>query len=306
MTLNLSALKKSSSKDLLNKLQKNIEDSSSKKTKEKDTRFWFPEIDAAGNGSAIIRFLPAKNEGGTPYAKTYRHAFEENNMWFIADCPTTLGQKCPVCDSNAADWKLGDAGQKIARARGRGLKYIANVLIIKDPAHPENEGQVKLFKFGKKIMDKIEECFKVDPDLGEEPKNPFNFADGVNFAFRISTVSNFLNFDKSKFVAAPDLYDMDVEKLTELLHKLFELEPFTAPELYKPYDELKARFIKVTTGEDVPVKEQEDKPTKAPSEAYQKPQAADVPADTKVAEKVETPAGSDDDDLAFFRSLVEA
>lgn len=299
--INLSALKKSSAKDLLQKLQKGIEDSSSKGGA-KDDRIWSPTIDQAGNGSAIIRFLPAKTEDSFPYVKEYKHAFQENGMWMIAECPSTIGKPCPVCESNGKLWNSGlDSDKEIARARKRKLKYVANVLIIKDPAHPELEGQVKIYKFGQKIFDKIEECFKVDPDLGEEAMNPFGFFDGANFAIKTQMVAKFINYDKCKFVKAPDLYDGDETKLIAVMESMHDLSEFNAPGIFKSYDEIKARFDKVTgssgVSQNVGSSDKEadntvDKYRKEPTKADDST-SSDTSADTSI-----------DADIAFFQELL--
>ena len=297
-SINLSALKKSASKDLLNKLQKGLEDSASK-GRQTDERFWNPTIDSAGNGSAIIRFLPAKTEDSFPFVKEYKHAFQENGMWFIMECPTTIGKQCPACSENSKLWATGlDSDKEVARKRKRKLKYIANVLIVKDPANPENDGQVKLWKFGSKIFDKIEECFKVDPDLGEEPMNPFSFFDGANFAIKTQMLGGFINYDKCKFVKANDLYDGDEEKLVELMEKMYDLSEFHKEDRFKPEADILARYNKVTGVEAAQsrpsVKDQlaEDVPSGA-SEKYVGSQ-----------ESASTTDASDETDEDFFRKLL--
>lgn len=309
MSLNLSALKKSSSKDLLSKLAKYSEEQTTKKTSNKDDRYWYPQIDASGNGSAIIRFLPSKSDESFPYVKIYKHAFQENGKWFIANCPSTLGydHKCPACEDNGRLWatKLA-ADQEVARKHKRKLSYIANVLIVKDPADPANEGTVRLFKFGQKIFEKIEECYKVDPELGEDPVNPFSFFDSVNFSMKIQTVASFLNYDKCRFVKAADLFDGNEEKLIEVIEKLHDLDAIVAPDQFKSYDNLKERFDQVVSGKAPARKTEEDddeefeqsaKAQKPAAEKFEKPAAK---PDVKKA----APETEEDDDLAFFRGLV--
>lgn len=299
MTLNTSALKKNSAKDLMNKLKKGIEDSASggNKGKEKDARFWSPTIDSAGNGSAIVRFLPAKTEDDFPFVKVHKHAFQENGMWFIAECPSTIGQDCPVCQDNKRLWNSGIEDDKaIARKHKRDTKYIANVLIVKDPANPENEGKIKLYRFGTKLFEKLTEAMNADEELGETPVNPFGFFDGGNLVIRTQTVAGFLNFDKSKVVAAPDLYDGDEEKLTQVLEQMYDLKEFTTNFKFKSFDELKQRFVKVTSGStDNGFSNQAPAPRQAPQERYEAPPVKNESAGDS----------SGDEDLDFFRNLVE-
>lgn len=300
MTLNLSALKRGSAKDLMQKLQKNIEDSSKKSYGQKDDRFWSPTIDSAGNGSAIIRFLPAKTEDDLPFVKVYRHAFQENGKWFIAECPSTKGNPCPVCEDNSTHWNNGtEAGKEVARKHKRDLKYIANVLIIKDPANPANEGQIKLYRFGKKIFEKIEEALNADEDLGETPVNAFSFFDGGNFVIRTQTVGGFLNFDKCKVVAAPDLYDGNEEKLMAVIEQMHDLNEFVADSVFKSYDELKTRFLKVVGGDVSKQTDTNDDPPfdTTPKEKFEKPEQKD---DNKSETSME------DDDLAFFKNMINS
>lgn len=296
--LNTSALKKSSTQDLMAKLKKGMEESKSGggSKKEKDDRFWSLHIDAAGNGSAIIRFLPAKTEDDFPFVKVHKHAFQENGMWFIAECPTTIGEDCPVCQDNRRLYgtKL-ETDKKVAQSHKRETKYIANILVVKDSANPENEGKIKMFRFGKKIFDKLEEAMNADPELGETPVNAFNFFDGGNFVYRAQTVGEFLNFDKSKVVPAPDLYDGDEEKLMAVLEQMYDLKEFTTGFKFKSYDELNQRFIKVTSGSASGSAPAKNTPAQ---ERYESPSQEKAPASGD-----EVPA--DDADLAFFRDLVE-
>jgi hypothetical protein len=232
---------KSSAAALLAKLQKQVNDLKQPSNYAKDDRYWQPTIDASGLGSAVLRFLPAKSDDELPFAKTYRHAFQENNSWFIDNCPTTIGQDCPVCVANGVLWNTKlDADKEIARKHKRRLEYIANVLIVKDPGNKENEGQVKLFRFGAKIWEKVDECLNPDPDGGEEAFNPFGLVEGANFNLKIANVAGYRNYDKSKFIKAADIEEN--EELTEKTHSLVE---FTDPKNFKSYDELEQRFLKV-------------------------------------------------------------
>ena len=212
-----------------------------------DTRFWKPELDKTGNGYAVLRFLPAVEGEELPWARVWSHAFQGPGGWYIENSLTTLNKKDPVSESNSLLWNSGvEADKEIARKRKRKLSYIANVLIISDAKHPENEGQVKLFKFGKKIFDKITEAMKPEFE-DEKPINPFDFWEGANFKLKIRKVDGYWNYDKSEFDSPSAIKDND-EAIEQVWEKQYALKPFLAPENFKSYDELKAKLDKVLTG----------------------------------------------------------
>ena len=213
-----------------------------------DTRFWQPEVDKAGNGMAVIRFLPAPAVDGDdalPWVRTFSHGFQGPGGWFIDNCLTTLNEKCPVCEHNNTLWNSGiEANKDVARKQKRKLSYLANILIVSDPSNPENEGQIKLFKFGKKIFDKITEA--MNPEFADEtPVNPFDLWEGANFKLKIRNVEGYRNYDKSEFADKSALLDGDDAKLEELWKKEFSLKEFTEKKQFKPYDQLKSRLDKV-------------------------------------------------------------
>ena len=212
-----------------------------------DDRFWKPELDKSGNGYAVFRFLPAVKDEDLPWARLWSHAFQGPGGWFIENSLTTLNKKDPVSEANTLLWNSGvEADKEIARKRKRKLSYIANILIINDSKHPENEGQVKLFKFGKKIFDKITEAMK--PEFEDEsPINPFDFWEGANFKLKIRKVDGFWNYDKSEFDSKTPVKPND-EAIEELWNKQYPLKPFLAPDNFKSYDELKAKLDKVLSG----------------------------------------------------------
>ena len=265
-----------------------------------DTRFWKPELDKSGNGYAVFRFLPAVKNEDLPWARLWSHAFQGPGGWYIENSLTTLNKKDPVSESNSLLWNSGvDADKEIARKRKRKLSYIANVLIINDAKHPENEGQVKLFKFGKKIFDKITEAMKPEFE-DEKPINPFDFWEGANFKLKIRKVDGYWNYDKSEFDSPTAIADND-ESIEEIWNKQYALKPFLAPENFKSYDELKSKLDKVLSGvrntgtaEDVAI-----------------PPAAQVSKPDVVAETVSapTPAVAEDEDsdetLSYFSKLAE-
>jgi hypothetical protein len=212
-----------------------------------DDRFWKPELDKSGNGYAVFRFLPAVKDEDLPWARLWSHAFQGPGGWFIENSLTTLNKKDPVSEANTLLWNSGvEADKEIARKRKRKLSYIANILIINDSKHPEKEGQVKLFKFGKKIFDKITEAMKPEFE-DEKPINPFDFWEGANFKLKIRKVDGFWNYDKSEFDSKTPVKSND-EAIEELWNKQYPLKPFLAPDNFKSYDELKAKLDKVLTG----------------------------------------------------------
>jgi len=212
-----------------------------------DDRFWKPELDKSGNGYAVFRFLPAVKDEDLPWARLWSHAFQGPGGWYIDNSLTTLNKKDPVSEANTLLWNSGvEADKEIARKRKRKLSYIANILIINDSKHPEYEGQVKLFKFGKKIFDKITEAMKPEFE-DEKPINPFDFWEGANFKLKIRKVDGFWNYDKSEFDSKTAIKPND-EAIEEIWNKQYPLKPFLAPDNFKSYDELKAKLDKVLSG----------------------------------------------------------
>ena len=232
--------------DKLTKAIETINSPTNEGSKE-DDRFWQPEVDKAGNGMAIIRFLPAPAVDGDdalPWARVFNHGFQGPGGWYIENSLTTLNQKDPVSEYNSVLWNSGiEANKEIARKQKRRLTYIANVLIVSDPKNPENEGQIKLYKFGKKIFDKLTEA--MNPQFEDEKAiNPFDFWDGANFKIKIRQVEGYRNYDKSEFDKPSALSDDD-SKLEELWKKEYSLKEFLDPKHFKTYDVLKAKLDKV-------------------------------------------------------------
>jgi hypothetical protein len=209
-----------------------------------DDRFWSLTVDKAQNGYAVIRFLPAPADEDLPFVKIYSHAFQGNSGWLIDTCLTTLNQKCPVCEHNSGLWNNGtDAGKEVARKQKRKLTYVSNIYIVKDPANPENEGKVFLFKYGKKIFDKITEAMQ--PEFEDEtPIDPFDFWQGANFKLKAKNVAGYRNYDSSEFASQGALLDDD-DALEAIWKKQYSLQEFVAPDQFKTYDELKKRLDSV-------------------------------------------------------------
>jgi len=215
----------------------------------KDDRFWKPEVDQAGNGFAVIRFLPAVDGEDVPWVRIFTHGFKGPGGWYIENSLTTIGKKDPVSEMNTVLWNSGNEKDKeIARDRKRKLSYIANILVVSDPKHPENEGKIFLYKFGKKIFDKIME--KIQPEFADdEAVNVFDFWQGANFKLKIRKVAGYINYDKSEFEAPSALLDGDDAKLEALWKKQHALKEFNDPASFKTYEELKARLNEVLNGD---------------------------------------------------------
>ena len=301
MNTSIAALKRSKSNldTLIGELSK-VAEPQKQKQSYTDDRLWKPELDKSGNGYAVLRFLPAVKDESLPWARLWSHAFQGPGGWYIENSLTTLDKKDPVSESNSILWNSGvDADKEIARKRKRKLSYYANVLIVSDPKHPENEGQVKLFKFGKKIFDKITEAMKPEFE-DEKPINPFDFWEGANFKLKIRKVDGYWNYDKSEFDSPTPIKEND-EAIEQIWEKQYALKPFLAPENFKSYDELKSKLDKVLSGvrntgtaEDVAIP-----PTAAPK--------SEAPVAT--TETVASPQISDEDDgdetLDYFSKLAE-
>ena len=211
-----------------------------------DDRFWKPTRDKAGNGYAVVRFLPAKDGEDLPWVRYWDHGFKgPTGLWYIENSLTSIGQQDPVSEHNSVLWNSGrDEDKATARDRKRRLHYVSNVLIVSDPSNPENEGKVFLYKFGKKIFDKIMDVMQ--PQFADEnPVNPYDFWEGADFKIKIRKVEGWVNYDKSEFSSPSSLYDGDESRLTEVYDKLYSLQDFLEPSNYKTYDELSMKLNKV-------------------------------------------------------------
>jgi len=239
-----------SNRNSFEKLTKAIESINAPKNEgsKEDDRFWQPEVDKAGNGMAIVRFLPAPAVDGDdalPWARVFNHGFQGPGGWYIENSLTTLNQKDPVSEYNSLLWNSGiEANKEIARKQKRRLIYISNVLIVSDPKNPENEGQIKLYKYGKKIFDKLTEA--MDPEFEDEKAiNPFDFWEGANFKIKIRQVEGYRNYDKSEFEFPSALFGGDDAKLEATWKKQYSLKEFLDPKHFKSYDVLEAKLDKV-------------------------------------------------------------
>ena len=292
--MDFETLKSSSSNfDKLTKaLESNLNpEDSSNKNKYQDDRFWKPELDKTGNGYAVIRFLPAVSGEDLPWQRVWSHAFQGPGGWYIENSLTTLNQKDPVSEENTRLWNTGvDSDKEIARKRKRKLSYYSNILVVSDPKHPENEGKVFLYKFGKKIFDKITEAMQ--PAFEDEAAiNPFDFWKGANFKLKIRKVDGYWNYDKSEFESVSALSDND-EKIKSIWSTQHALKPFLAADNFKTYDELKEKLNRVLSG----------------ARKTETVAVADLPPSTNGSAKSisESPVASEDDDtMSYFSKLAE-
>lgn len=261
-----------------------------------DDRFWKPTRDKAGNGYAVIRFMPAPEGEATPWVQYWDHGFQgPTGQWYIEKSLTSIGQDDPVSEYNSKLWNSGhDEDKEIARKQKRRLHYVANVLVVSDPANPENEGKVFLFQFGKKIFEKIMDVMQ--PQFAdEEPVNPFDFWEGADFKLKIRKVEGYVNYDKSEFAAPSELFEGDEDKLEKLYNSLYSLKEYVDPKNFKTYDELKQKLYRVlgeasavTTKEKVEI----DEVAPAPK--------------MKTAEEIVTASDDNDDDpMSYFAKMTQ-
>ena len=294
-----------------------------------DERFWKPEMGKDGVGSAIIRFLPAPDGEELPWVKLYSHGFQGPGGWYIENSLTTLGQKDPVSEHNRTLWNSGnDKDKETVRKQKRKLSYYSNIYVVKDPAHPENEGRVFLFKYGKKIFDKILNSMQPEFD-DEEPINPFDFWAGANFRLKIRKVEGYWNYDKSEFDSPKPLLSDD-DAMEAIWKKQHSLDAIIAPDQFKSYEQLEARMnavLRLNTPKAAPrydeelesesegrgsftpnFKSKEENVMEELEESYRKSTAAPE-ADFNAPDiTTSKPSGDDDEDdaLSYFQRLADS
>ena len=304
--MSFAALKKQSrSGSLTERLMKKVE-KLNEKGNNTDERLWKPAVDKAGNGYAVIRFLPAHANCELPWTQVWSHAFQGPGGWYIENSLTTLGKDDPVGELNRSLWNSGRESDKdIARKQKRKLSYYANVYVVKDSTNPENEGQVKLYKFGKKIFDKITAAMQPEFD-DEEAINPFDFWKGANFKLKIKQVAGFWNYDSSEFGKVEALLDDDAE-LEKIYDKIYDLSEFTAADQFKTYDELKARLNSVLARKQVVAPTQSiDEDLEDLSEG-KRPTTEDLDAISNLSAAATASATDEEEDdaLSYFQKLAE-
>ena len=286
--MSFASLKKSSFQDLLAKAD-TLNKSEAKSGP--DERLWKPEVDKAGNGYAVIRFLPAPNGEDLPWAQVWTHAFQGPGGWYIENSLTTLGKKDPVSDLNRELWNSGGEGspqRAQARNQKRKLNYYSNIYVVKDSANPENEGKVFLYRYGKKIFDKIMESMQ--PAFEDEtPVNPFDLWKGADFKLKITKVAGFWNYDKSEFDAPSVLGDLSDKELEGIWQQEHSLSAYTADDQFKSYEELKERLDRTLKSTYRPDPETVDE------EATPEPVVSRTPT---------APSNGEDDTLSYFAKLA--
>ena len=259
-----------------------------------DDRFWQPTVDKAGNGYAVIRFLAAPKGEEMPWVRVWSHGFKgPTGKWYIENSLTTIGKPDPVSELNNELWNSGtEANKNVAREQKRRLSYVVNILVLQDPSNPANEGKVKLFKFGKKIFDKIKDSMQ--PEFpGEEPINPFDFWKGANFKLKIRNVEGYRNYDKSEFEPVSALSDDDA-KIEAIWNQQHSLVDFLDARHFKSYEELKKKLESVLSGVPAAVRHAESVDLDAP--VAPKPAAVAAPAAPSLDEA--------DDSISYFANLA--
>jgi hypothetical protein len=293
--MSFSAMKKSNSLDKL--LGAAVKESAPQDKKSyNDERLWKPTMDKTDNGYAVIRFLPTPEGEEIPWVKVWNHAFQgPTGQWYIENSLTTLGQNDPVSELNTRFWNSGiESDKEIARKQKRKLQYFSNIYVITDSANPENEGKVFLYRFGKKIFDKVMEAMQ--PAFEDEtPINPFDLWSGANFKLKIRKVDGYWNYDKSEFESPSALNDDD-DKIEEIYGKVYSLAEFSSPSNFKSYDELKTRLDMVLSGTVAAA---------TVADVMESEPTANVTVNTKPVSPAATVVDDDDDAMSYFEKLAD-
>ena len=260
-----------------------------------DDRIWKPTVDKAGNGYAVLRFLPATEGSDLPWSRYWDHGFKgPTGQWYIEKSLTSLGQQDPVSESNSKLWNSGDDRDKdIARERKRRLHYVSNVIVQSDPSNPANEGQVFLFVYGKKIHDKIMDLMQ--PSFqDEQPVDPFDLWEGASFKLKIRNVEGYRNYDKSEFASVSSLSESE-DELREIYDRMYDLNEFSDPANFKTYDELNAR-LQLVLGESSPAVQS--------FRAVEEVQTPTVVKSSPAPMFAETASSDEDDTMSYFAKLA--
>ena len=302
--MSFASLKKAASAgSSLSKLTQEIEKLNQPQSSGADERLWKPELDKSGNGYAVIRFLPAPDGEDMPWAKIWSHSFKgPGGQWYIENSLTTIGKDDPVGEMNRELWNSGRESDKAtARTQKRKLSYYSNIYVVSDPAHPENEGRVFLYRYGKKIFDKLVEAMQ--PAFADEtPLDPFNLWKGADFKVKIRKVDGYWNYDKSEFAAPATLAKLDDDELEKIWKQSYSLAEFESAKYFKSYEQLKARLSLVLgksaprTAPVVDESEEEVAPANWGKEVsdFREKVGATAPA-----------SATEGDTLSYFQSLAE-
>jgi len=302
MTTNFEALKQNRKSNFdkltseLNKLNSTVPQDNTN-----DDRFWKPDVDKAGNGYAIIRFLPAPAGEDMPFVRIWDHGFQGPGGWYIEKSLTTFNKPDPVSEHNTKLWNSGvESNKDLVRKQKRRLSYYSNILVINDPTRPENNGKVFLFKYGKKIWDKLNEA--MHPQFADEKAvNPFDFWDGANFKLKIRQVEGYRNYDKSEFEAQSTIANDD-DAIKAIWGKQHSLQELLDPKHFKSYEELKMRLEKALGAVSAPAQ----RSAMDEDEAFPTPQRAAPAPSIPAAKQESAPWDEDDDDLSFFKKLADS
>ena len=289
---------KKSRNDFMKKLNDEINKVNNPETETKnytDDRIWKAEVDKSGNGYAVIRFLPPCDGEDVPWARVFNHGFQgPTGQWYIENSLTTVGKKDPVSEYNRTLWNSGiEANKEIARKQKRRLTYFSNIYVVSDPKNPQNEGKVFLYKYGKKIFDKINDL--MNPEFEDEtPVNPFDFWEGANFKLKIRKVEGYQNYDKSEFEKSSQLVEDEAE-LERIWKTQYKLNEFTDESNFKQFDELQER-LNTVLGLDSPKVTQMYKTAEPSTAPTQKPTTAeDYTGET---------TGEEDEEMSYFAKLA--
>jgi hypothetical protein len=295
--MSFASLKKNSNSSF-EKLTRELEKVASSEKNTGDDRLWKPELDKSGNGYAVIRFLPPPEGEELPWAKVFSHAFQGPGGWYIENSLTTIGKSDPVGDLNRKLWNSGrDSDKEIARKQKRKLSYFSNIYVVRDPLHPENEGRVFLFKYGKKIYDKI--VAAMQPEFEDEkPINPFDFWTGADFKLKIRKLDGFWNYDKSEFAPQGTLGDFSDSELEAIYAKGYPLVEYTADSNFKTYEDLEKRLGTVLAARKTVV----DMETEEAEEELVPVAAAPVREEVRPKQRQD----DESDTLSFFANLAES
>jgi len=298
--MDFSKLKAKSGKNALEDLTKKLQSAAGNESSSGDDRFWKPTVDKAGNGYAVIRFLPPPGDEDVPFVRIFDHGFQGPGGWYIERSLTTIGQNDPVSEYNSKLWNSGiEANKDIARKQKRRLSFYSNIYVVTDPGNPDNEGKVFLFKYGKKIFDKLNEA--MNPQFAdEEAVNPFDLWAGANFKLKIRQVEGYRNYDKSEF-DSPSALSEDDEELERIWKQEYSLQEFLDPKEFKSYDELKRKLAKVLAEDD-------GMSSRAESQEFTiEDNQEEAPAPRQKASPPPSYAADDDEDddsLEFFKNLA--
>ena len=301
--MSFSDLKRNSANSF-EKLNQELTKLNTNQSNSRDDRLWTCATDKAGNGYAIIRFLPAPAGEDVPFIRLFTHGFKGPGGWYIENSLTTIGQQDPIAELNTRLWNSGvESDKETVRKQKRQLNFYSNIYVVKDPANPENEGKVFLFRYGKKIFDKITDL--MNPQFEDEkPVDPFNLWSGANFKLKIRKFEGYPNYDKSEFDSASPLFNDD-DKLEAIWKQEYSLKELVDPKNFRTYDELKRRLdraLGLTTGatpsniRQTYVVDEEDIPPFDPVPQQRAAAARPAPAAS---------IDDDDDDLEFFKKLAE-